>query len=172
MCDGLGALWQLCGDKNLAGKRTRRLVLLLAHRRVPRAGLSSCRLHLINPPTPPEPADSDRSPSFPRSLSIRRRCVRVGVWVIGVYVLTILILVAGEERLAFPGWTIPKPWVGFPPGVVVEEIDIISADGNSIHAWWLPAPEGNTADRALIYIMAIVRTYRRAGRPWQNGARN
>jgi len=67
--------------------------------------------------------------------------------------VTILVLVTAQERLAFPGWTFPKAWVGFPAGSAIEEFTVASADGNSIQAWWLPPPAGiSTSDAdALIY---------------------
>lgn len=40
----------------------------------------------------------------------------------------------------------------FPPGAVVEDLKIPSADGNSIHAWWLPPPVNAPTTDALIYV--------------------
>jgi fermentation-respiration switch protein FrsA (DUF1100 family) len=66
-------------------------------------------------------------------------------------VFTILILVLGEERLTFAGWTFPKAWIGYPAGAVVDDVTLESADHNSINAWWLPPPDWSPKDGALIY---------------------
>jgi fermentation-respiration switch protein FrsA (DUF1100 family) len=71
---------------------------------------------------------------------------------LALYGLTVLMLFFGQERLAFAGWTFPKPWLGFPEGAAVEAQTIRAADGNAIEAWWLPPPGWTPAKGALIYI--------------------
>jgi pimeloyl-ACP methyl ester carboxylesterase len=93
-----------------------------------------------------------KSADSPRNSSRLRRWLRLGAGLLGIYILTILILVAGEKRMAFAGWTFPKPWLGFPAGAVVEDLTLESVDRNSINAWWLPSPDWSPNDGALIYI--------------------
>lgn len=81
-----------------------------------------------------------------------RRMIRFLLWVIAVYGLTLLVLVAGENRLAFPGWTIRKPWLSPPVKTVVEEVRIATADGNTIGGWWLPEAERTPERGAVLYL--------------------
>lgn len=67
---------------------------------------------------------------------------------------TVVVVVACEDRIAFPGWTFG--W-GFnrrsdPPKAAVEQFAIRTADGNSIQAWWLPSPEWKAEQGAVIYL--------------------
>jgi fermentation-respiration switch protein FrsA (DUF1100 family) len=83
----------------------------------------------------------------------RWRCGwRVLAWVAGIYVATLVVLLACEDRLAFPGWTFRKPWLGPPVNTVVEEASIATADGNAIQAWWLPPAGWTPAKGAVIYL--------------------
>lgn len=89
-----------------------------------------------------------------KSRSPRRRWTRAALLLLSLYGLTVVVLVACEDRIAFPGWTFG--W-GFnrrldPPTAAVEQFAIRTADGNSIHAWWLPAPGWKPAQGAVIYM--------------------
>jgi len=106
-----------------------------------------------------------------RYFSKWRGCIRAIVCLVGVYILTIVILVAGERRLAFPGWSFSKPWIGSPAGIKVDDVTITSADGNLINAWWLAPPEGSPSTAALIYIHGNI-TFQHARRPWWDGIPN
>jgi hypothetical protein len=77
--------------------------------------------------------------------------LRILLWLVGAYLVVMLVLVAGEERLAFPGWTIHKPWLAPPAKTVVEEEKIATADGNTIEGWWLPAANLTPEKGALLY---------------------
>lgn len=100
-----------------------------------------------------------------KSSSRGSRCWwRVGLWLLGLYGLTLLVLVAGEKRLAFAGWTFPKRWQGAPVGVVVEDVTLQSADRNSIHAWWLPSPEWKPEHGALLYFHGNVENLSTCGK--------
>jgi fermentation-respiration switch protein FrsA (DUF1100 family) len=72
-------------------------------------------------------------------------------WVGGLYLGVVLILLAGQDRLAFTGWTFRPPWQAAPPGAVVDEVTIPSTDGNSISGWWLPPAEWTPQMGAVLY---------------------
>ncbi len=80
-----------------------------------------------------------------------RRWRRVGAWLLAAYALAVLVIVVGQDRLAFPEWTFRKPWIGFPANANVEEFAVQAGDGNSIGAWWLPPRGWTPANGALIY---------------------
>src|SRR4051812_32763673 len=91
--------------------------------------------------TPPNFATGPNDPAILRPNPSRlRRCVRAAAWLLGIYVMTILVLVAGQGRLAFPGWTFHRPWHGMPAGAVGQDVAIQTPDGNIIQAWWCPSP--------------------------------
>ena len=79
----------------------------------------------------------DNSAASSRRLRVVKR---VALGLLGLYVFAVALLVAGQERVAFPGWTIRKPWIGYPPKSSVEEVMVHTSDGNTIQAWWLPPP--------------------------------
>lgn len=81
-----------------------------------------------------------------------RRALRVLLWLAGAYLAALSILVIGEDRLAFPGWTIRKPWLAPPAKTVVEVERIAAADGNTIEGWWLPAADGAPEKGAVLYL--------------------
>ena len=78
-----------------------------------------------------------------------RRIARILTFMFALYVLHIAVLLWFEYRLAFPGWTFNKAWVGPPADTVVEELALDTADGNTIQAWWLPPP-GWTPDKGAV----------------------
>lgn len=89
----------------------------------------------------------------------------------GAYLAVMLILVAGEDRLAFPGWTIHKPWLAPPSKTVVEEEKIATTDGNTIEGWWLPAADWTPEKGAVLYLHGNgqnVSTCGKALRNWRN----
>jgi hypothetical protein len=80
------------------------------------------------------------------------RARRIAIWLLVAYLAVLAVLLACEDRLAFPGWTFRKPWIGPPVGAVVEDAVIAAADGNAIRAWWLPPPDWKPTDGALLYM--------------------
>jgi fermentation-respiration switch protein FrsA (DUF1100 family) len=93
--------------------------------------------------------DADFPKRFPPGA---RRWARVAVWFAGLYIIMLVVLLAGEDRLAFAGWTFRKAWVGPPSGTVVEDAMITAPDGNIIQAWWLPPADWTPAQGALVYM--------------------
>jgi fermentation-respiration switch protein FrsA (DUF1100 family) len=74
------------------------------------------------------------------------------MWLLGVYLAMLVILVAGQDRLTFVGWTFRKPWLRPPAGTVVEDASIATSDGNTIQGWWLPPADWKPADGAILYM--------------------
>jgi hypothetical protein len=100
-----------------------------------------------------------------------RRVARIGVWLAGMYAVVVLVLVLGENRLAFPGWTIRKPWLAPPTKTVVEEESISTTDGHTIQGWWIPAPDWTPAKGAVLYMHGNgenLSTCGKALRNWRN----
>lgn len=84
--------------------------------------------------------------------SRRRRWTRVALFLLALYVLTAGVIVACEDRIAFPGWTFGKANSRPPGGVPVEEVAIRASDGNSLQGWWLRSPAWTPERGAVIYL--------------------
>jgi fermentation-respiration switch protein FrsA (DUF1100 family) len=83
--------------------------------------------------------------------SLPRRLARVGVFGCYLYAAALLALVALEDRILFPGATFARSPRLPPEARDVLEVTIPSADGQSIHAWFV-APAGWTpAAGAVLY---------------------
>jgi len=80
------------------------------------------------------------------------RVGRIALWLLAAYGSVLLILLLGENRLAFPGWTFHQAWLGFPPKAVVEEVVINTPDGNRIQGWWMPPADWTPAKGAVLYM--------------------
>jgi uncharacterized protein len=80
-----------------------------------------------------------------------RRLARLLTLALVLYVLHIVVLLCFEYRLAFPGWTFNKRWVGPPADTLIEELALTTSDGNTIQAWWLPPPGWTPAQGAVLY---------------------
>jgi fermentation-respiration switch protein FrsA (DUF1100 family) len=73
-------------------------------------------------------------------MKIVRRCTLI---LLVAYVGVCLVLMFFENALLFR----PSPaqdWIP-PPVIDIEDVDLTSADGTRIHAWWLPCPGANHA---------------------------
>ena len=100
-----------------------------------------------------------------------RRGARIALWLAGVYLAILVILIAGEDRLAFPGWTFRQPWLGPPANTVVEEVIIPTPDGHTIQAWWLPPAKWTPSQGAVLYLHGNggnLSTCGRALKKWRN----
>jgi fermentation-respiration switch protein FrsA (DUF1100 family) len=73
--------------------------------------------------------------------SRRRRAARLIVLACYIYIGTLLILLALEDRLLFPAATIARPWREPPDYLQVREQTFVSATGDRIYAWF-SAPHG------------------------------
>jgi pimeloyl-ACP methyl ester carboxylesterase len=84
----------------------------------------------------------------------RSRCRRVARFVVlacYIYIATLLVLLALEDRLLFPGATIARPWHEPPNDLRIRDLTFDSATGDHIHAWF-SAPEGWTPQQGAILI--------------------
>ncbi|HSI16092.1 MAG TPA: alpha/beta hydrolase [Chthoniobacter sp.] len=100
-----------------------------------------------------------------------QRSLRILLWLGGAYLIALLVLVLGEDRLAFPGWTIRKPWLASPAKTVVEVERIAASDGNTIEGWWLPAADWTPEKGAVLYLHGNgqnISTCGKALRNWRN----
>src|SRR5262245_19468113 len=80
--------------------------------------------------------------------SRRRRVARLLGFTLYTYAVLLFLLMALENRLLYAGrhrigWDEP------PPGLAVEELRRVSADGTAIHAWWC-APAGWTPAQGAV----------------------
>jgi fermentation-respiration switch protein FrsA (DUF1100 family) len=65
------------------------------------------------------------------------------------YVGIFLVLLALENKLLFPGSSAARMWYEPAPELAIKEVELASADGNTIHAWWT-VPDGWTPQRGAI----------------------
>jgi pimeloyl-ACP methyl ester carboxylesterase len=88
-------------------------------------------------------------PFWQRSRS--RRVARFVVLACYAYVASLLVLLALEDLLLFPGATIARPWCEPPEYLRVREVTVDSTAGDRIHAWFT-APEGWQPSRGAVLI--------------------
>jgi pimeloyl-ACP methyl ester carboxylesterase len=82
--------------------------------------------------------------------SWKRRAARLAAFVGYTYVLVLLMLMALENRLLFPGRH-RLGWDDPPPGLRVEELTLTSADGTAIGAWWCAPPGWEPGQGAVLF---------------------
>ena len=82
--------------------------------------------------TPPEllPAPSRRKRMALRALAV----LALG------YGVTLVVLVALEDRLLFHPAPAARRWAGPPPGFAVQDVAFQAADGTRLHGRWFPCP--------------------------------
>jgi fermentation-respiration switch protein FrsA (DUF1100 family) len=80
-----------------------------------------------------------------------RRVARFAVLACYIYIATLLVLLALEDRLLFPGATAARPCLDPPDYLRVQELTLDSTAGHRIHAWF-SAPEGWGPRRGAILI--------------------
>jgi fermentation-respiration switch protein FrsA (DUF1100 family) len=96
---------------------------------------------------------------------------KIVLWLGGIYVAIVLILLAGQYRLAFTGWSFPEPWISPPEGAVIDDVRFPASDGNTIAGWWMPPPDWTPEMGAVIYFHGNgenVTTCGKAVRNWRN----
>lgn len=92
------------------------------------------------------PGATVSTPPPPRRRPFWVKAIRLLGFVTGVYLLVVLVAKCFETTLIhMPSG--PDSWSRKPDPV--EDITCTSADGNTIHAWWLPPPDGTR--RVLLY---------------------
>src|SRR4051794_29959561 len=80
-----------------------------------------------------------------------RRIARFALLACSIYIGTLLVLLALEDRLLFPAATIARAWCEPPDYLRVRELKFDSATGDRIHAWF-SAPEGWKPHRGAILL--------------------
>jgi pimeloyl-ACP methyl ester carboxylesterase len=83
--------------------------------------------------------------------SLRRRIARLLAAGAYTYVGVLIVLLALENRLLFPGATFSGEWFEPPAGLAVEDVELGSTDGNVIHAWWAAPPGWRPRHGAVLY---------------------
>jgi pimeloyl-ACP methyl ester carboxylesterase len=83
------------------------------------------------------------------SKSLSRRVARFFAFGGYSYVGILLVLLALENRLLFPGSTFATEWYEPATELAVQNVELSSADGNTIHAWW-SVPVGWKPERGAI----------------------
>ena len=88
------------------------------------------------------------SPPPPRKRPLWLRAVRLLGFVSGLYLVVVVVFKCFETTLVHFPVSGPDDWT--PPPAGTEELTLSAADGNTIHAWWLPPPEG-APRQAVLY---------------------
>jgi fermentation-respiration switch protein FrsA (DUF1100 family) len=83
--------------------------------------------------------------------SIWRRLLRLAVFVVYVNLILLAILLPLENRLLFPGWSFPGRWYPPPSEMGVTDVDLASADGNKLHAWFVTPLDWQPSSGAVLY---------------------
>src|SRR5581483_2848157 len=76
-----------------------------------------------------------------------KRYLRSLLYVLIGYVGFVLMMLMLENRLVYHPMRAEQGWVP-PPSRDIEDVELTSADGTRIHAWWCPATD---SDQALLY---------------------
>jgi uncharacterized protein len=84
----------------------------------------------------------------PRSGPLARPWVRSALYLVVGYVGLVSMLLFFENWLVYHPTTTAQHWQPPPPGEDIQDVQLTSADGTRIHAWWCPAKD---SDLALLY---------------------
>jgi fermentation-respiration switch protein FrsA (DUF1100 family) len=90
-----------------------------------------------------------RSPYWDRTG--KHRFARIVLRLIYTYVVIVVVLLFLENWLLFRGATAADSWDPAPTWCTVEDVSLTSADGTSIHAWWLKSPDWRPENGALLF---------------------
>jgi pimeloyl-ACP methyl ester carboxylesterase len=92
--------------------------------------------------------DSMNEPEIPKEMKPKRswprRLLRLVVFAACIYVGVILLLAIFENWLVYFPTSAQNDWTP-PPSPEIKDIELISADGTGIHAWWWPAADSKGA---------------------------
>jgi pimeloyl-ACP methyl ester carboxylesterase len=83
--------------------------------------------------------------------SWKHRAARLLLGAAYCYLGVVLVLLWLENRFLFAATGAADGWAVPPPGLAVEDVDLTSADGTRLHAWWSTPPGWRTADGALLF---------------------
>lgn len=91
-----------------------------------------------------------RTPPFWRR-SWKHRLCRHLLGAVYCYLGVLLVLLCLENKLLFRGTAASQGWSDPPPGVTVEDVELVAADGTRLHAWWSAPSDWLPVDGALIF---------------------
>lgn len=101
------------------------------------------------------PANSNLLQKAPSPTFFRRWRRRISFFLLLsalAYLLNVLVLLFFEDRFVFDGARATEDWVDpARNNLVVEDVPLASADGNSIHAWWCPLTNWSPEQGAMLY---------------------
>src|SRR4051794_521433 len=83
--------------------------------------------------------------------SLHRRIARRVLMPTYLYVAALLVLLALEDRMLYPGATAARPWVEPPEYLHVREQLLTSATGDKVHCWFT-APDGWKPEQGAIHL--------------------
>jgi fermentation-respiration switch protein FrsA (DUF1100 family) len=83
--------------------------------------------------------------------SPRRRALRLVAALAYTYVGVLLVLLALENRFLFPASSAREEWFDPPAHTDIRDVELPSADGNTIHAWWIEPPGWSASRGAVLY---------------------
>jgi pimeloyl-ACP methyl ester carboxylesterase len=83
--------------------------------------------------------------------SLWRRVLRVPIFIVYVNVIMLAILLPLENRLLFPGWSFGGEWVAPADALHIQEIELTTADGTTIYAWFMAPPDWKPSSGAILY---------------------
>jgi fermentation-respiration switch protein FrsA (DUF1100 family) len=90
-----------------------------------------------------------RVPFWERSRG--RRCGRLVVWALYCYLGVLVVLLALENWFLFHPTKASADWLPPPAGLDVRDVELSSADGTRLHAWWSTPPGWEPGRGAVLY---------------------
>jgi fermentation-respiration switch protein FrsA (DUF1100 family) len=83
--------------------------------------------------------------------SRKRRLARLAAFGFYAYVGVLVVLLILENRFLFRPIVHTEEWHDPPAGLVVEDVELTSADGTRLHAWWSAPPGWEPSRGAMLY---------------------
>lgn len=81
----------------------------------------------------------------------RRGAVRLGVVGLTCYLGVIIVLLALESRFVYHPVTAQQDWQPPPASIRAADVELQTADGTMIHAWWCPTENWQPAQGAVLF---------------------
>ena len=78
---------------------------------------------------------------------LARPWARSFAYLLAGYVGLVVMMMFLENRLVYPATSAAQNWIPS-PSAEIQDVQLTSADGTRLHAWWCPAKD---SDRALLY---------------------
>jgi fermentation-respiration switch protein FrsA (DUF1100 family) len=80
-----------------------------------------------------------------------RRVARLGVFLVYGYLGVLVVLLFLENWFLFRPTRAADGWFEPPAGLAVRDVELTSADGTPLHAWWVEPPGWKPGQGALLY---------------------